>query len=82
MPPASSLETSEQLVDQLQEPVGVAVHHPERTGVGVVGRRGGQLVFQRPQDERERRAELVRNVGEKGGFEGVHLLAAFRTPAF
>jgi hypothetical protein len=62
-----------ELIHQLQEPLGIAAH---QTQVVALGRRqvGGatEQVFHRPQNQGERRTQLVREIGEKAqlGFRG------------
>src|SRR5262249_47768682 len=53
----------QQIVDHRIEPYGVALHHRQR--LAQLGRRRGQQILHPPEDQRERRTQLVRHVGEK-----------------
>ncbi len=82
---ASGLEAREvqERVDQLQQAQGVAVRHLQPLAV-----RGGKLagvgqrVFERAEHQGERRAELVRDVGEEGRLRAVQLGQDLGAPAF
>ena len=71
--PASSAREVEQRVDELEQPHGVAVHELQRdraTSAGAVAQR----VLERAEHQRQRRAELVADVGEERGLGPVELL--------
>ena len=75
MRPASMREKSSSVLTSLSRRSGIAMRQsPDAAAV-----RGGQAfglrqrVFQRPQHQRERRAELVAHVGEEGGLGAIDL---------
>jgi hypothetical protein len=63
---------SVQRVDQLQQAQCVAVRGFD-VGALVAGERRGEHGLQRPQDQRQRRAEFVADVGEERGLGAVQL---------
>jgi hypothetical protein len=67
--PASRREKVEQRVDQLQQPLRVAVDHHQlgAHGPGQLPPGAREQVFQRPQHQREGRAKLVAHVVEELG---------------
>ncbi len=67
----------EQLVDEPQNAAGVAVHQAIFFFVAFRAGRGDS-VLERPENQRQRRAEFVGNIGKKARFHAVELLQSVR----
>lgn len=63
----------QQLVREVQQPIGVAVHNDQVLGDAPVHRLFAEDVLQRTLDQRQRRADLVRDVGEEADLGIVQL---------
>ena len=74
--PRLELREVEDLIHEREEPLLVAVHHAERLA-RLLGERAvaaGEELLERPDGERDRRAELVRDVREELRLQPVELL--------
>jgi hypothetical protein len=74
----------EQRVDELEQPVAVSLHDLERCDVFRSEARVTlhQDVFERPEEQRERRPELVAHVAEERRLDTIELGQRFGPTAF